>query len=39
MGHDSPAANQISRIALLNDPALATQAVIHTTIALLVLRK
>ena len=38
MGHDSSAANQ-TFIALLNDPALATQAVIHTTIALLVLRK
>ena len=34
MGHDSSVANQISRIALLNDPALATLAVIHTTIAL-----
>ena len=39
IGHDSSVANQTSRITLLNDPALATQAVIHTTIALLVLCK
>ena len=39
IGHDSSVANQTSRIALLNDPALVTQAVIHTTIALLIIRK
>ena len=39
IGHDSSVANQTSRIALLNDPALVTQAVIHTTIARLILRK